>query len=432
MDIQDVKPLSMRQNTIYNAIGCLAYQGFQWLITVLVVTLSSGYANSGILAYAMTVGNIFSAVAIYSVRAFQVSDVENKYAQQNYIAFRLTTIMASGLICIAYTLTITHSAVSVIAVLVYLLFKADEAFSLILYGADQKAYRMDYIGVSQFLRGILSVTAFGGVLYLSQSLPWAIGAMFVSCFAVTVFYDLPHARRFGSIVPKITRTQVVELLKRLFPAMVANLLCGLVVSVARQYFNISYGDEALGIYAAVATPSVVVQLLAAYLYSPAVGPIAKRWKAGDRSDLVRFLLKMVGAMLALVVVLVVVLSAVGTPLLTLIYGQSIADYAYLFPAVLVTAGMIVFMWFFSDMLVIFRDFKAVLISNAAAFASTLICMPFFIGTWYMNGINYTIMISYAVGIGIAGIAMAKDIGKLQGRQHDVPANPRTTTTDEGE
>lgn len=67
----DVKPLSLRQNTIYNAVGSLAYQGFQWLITVLVVLLSSDYANSGVLAYAMTVGNMFSSIAIYSTRAFR-------------------------------------------------------------------------------------------------------------------------------------------------------------------------------------------------------------------------------------------------------------------------------------------------------------------------------------------------------------------------
>lgn len=134
----DVKPLSLRQNTIYNAVGSLAYQGFQWLITVLVVLLSSDYANSGVLAYAMTVGNMFSSIAIYSTRAFQVSDTKNKYSQSNYIAFRVVTIFIAGVICIIYSLVITQSVSSIVVVLLYLLFKADESFALILYGADQK------------------------------------------------------------------------------------------------------------------------------------------------------------------------------------------------------------------------------------------------------------------------------------------------------
>ena len=48
-----IEPLSVKHNLLWNTIGCLFYLGCQWLTTILVVTLTGDYANSGLLAYAM-------------------------------------------------------------------------------------------------------------------------------------------------------------------------------------------------------------------------------------------------------------------------------------------------------------------------------------------------------------------------------------------
>lgn len=404
-------PLSVKQNALWNGIGCTVYQGCQWLITVLVVVLSANYENSGILAYAMTIGNILTPVATYSMRTFQVSDIENKYSQQNYIGFRFITMIIGLLVTLAYTLAITPSATTVATVVIYLVFKLDESFSTVLYGIDQKAYRMDYIGVSQFVRGALSLGAFSCVLYVTKNLDAAVATMFASCFLVTLFYDLPHSKRFGSILPSIKAAQAATLLRVCFPAVLSSLFCGMVVSVARQYFGIVNGDEALGIYAAVATPSVVIQLFAQYLYNPAIGPIAEKWVHGTKQELVGYLFKLLGVMLGAIAVVVVILSLAGSPLLVLVFGQSIVDYTFLFPPVLISTGLIAFMWFCTDVLVVFRNFKGVLLANSVALGVCLASMQFFIGLWYMNGVTFAIIAAYVVGLIVGGASMARCIGR---------------------
>lgn len=42
----------------------------------------------------------------------------------------------------------------------YLVFNTDESFSDVLYGIYQKNVRMDYIGISQFIRGLISLGIF--------------------------------------------------------------------------------------------------------------------------------------------------------------------------------------------------------------------------------------------------------------------------------
>lgn len=44
------EPLDIKKNMLYNTIGSLTYQGCLWITTVLVVILSDGYSDSGILS----------------------------------------------------------------------------------------------------------------------------------------------------------------------------------------------------------------------------------------------------------------------------------------------------------------------------------------------------------------------------------------------
>ena len=96
--------LPVKTNILFNTIGSLTYQGCLWLMTVLVVALSGNYSNAGTLAYAMALGNIFFTIAIYAMRTYQVSDVEGRYSQSNYLAFRIITILLALVLCSIYAL----------------------------------------------------------------------------------------------------------------------------------------------------------------------------------------------------------------------------------------------------------------------------------------------------------------------------------------
>ena len=138
------KPVSIIRNTLFNTIGCLVYQGCMWLITVLVVYLS-GYTDSGVLAYAMAIGNVFLSIASFNIRVFQVSDINNTYTPGNYVAFRILTVVLAYALILPYILFTTDNRVLIFPTALFLLFKTDEAFVDVLYAIDQKGERMDYM-----------------------------------------------------------------------------------------------------------------------------------------------------------------------------------------------------------------------------------------------------------------------------------------------
>ncbi len=60
---------------------------------------------------------------------------------------------------------------------------------------------MDYIGKSQFMRGVLSLVGFVAPLVTIHSLPAAIIGMAFCCMLVTLFYDLPTQDDLGISSP---------------------------------------------------------------------------------------------------------------------------------------------------------------------------------------------------------------------------------------
>ena len=400
-------PLSTVQNTLWNAAGCVFYLGCQWLTTVLVVRISQDYSASGNLAFAMAVGIIFASIALYKIRTFQVSDLHGEYSESEYVTFRLATILLGFCVCAVYLpLTSQCSMSLIIPSAAYLLFKADESFSDVIYGIYQQNGRMDFIGISQFARGVLSLGCFSVGLYLTKNLTCAILFMTFGCFLVTCLYDLRHVRLFADVKPRLVTTPLKGLAKTCFTAMVASLLANSIVSVVRQYFGIEFGSEQLGYYASVATPAVLIQVAASYLYSPLIGTLAKKLEEG-RTAFLRSFAETLILLLVVVGVFIGLLSFFGNTLLALAFGQSIADYAYLFPYVLIATASIGVLFYVNDVLIIKRCMRWMLASNALALVCALVAAVALTHTIGMNGINFSIVIGAVAGIVFGMVAVLK-------------------------
>lgn len=393
-----IAPLSARENTLWNAFGCLFYLGCQWLTTVLVVLLSSGYDNSGILAYAMSIGNMFASISLYKIRTYQVSDINNRFSSGNYVALRLFTIFASLVLSGIYLAIMTHNTRLIAATLVYLLFKGDETFSDALYGIEQKNGRMDYIGKSQIIRGFASLIGFSGTLVITNSLNFAIIGMFLLCAAVTLAYDLPHARLFGNITPQITKSQLIDLLKACFFPTIANLFATSIVSVARQRYGILEGETLLGIYASIATPAVLIQAATNYLYSPLIGQLASTLSNKGISAYKRAYVKVLLLILLCMGALVALLSFLGGTLLVLVYGQEIAEYTWIFPFVLISTTSIGILLYVNDSLLILRNGTIQVALNFLSIAIVVVGSTFAISTFGMNGVNLIVIAGCAPSI----------------------------------
>lgn len=398
--------LSLRRNVLWNTVGCVFYQGCLWLITVLVVRLSSNFDNSGILSLAMSLGNVYFAMATYNIRPYQISDMAHKYSPSEYIALRVLTVVAAYALFLVYALMTGSSQLAVLGILAYLLFKADESFCNVLYGIDQQNMRLDFVGKSQILRGCALVAAFSIGLTITQDLPSALLAMTFICMAITFVYDIRKAKRLSeNIRPRISAVHARALLAECLPSVISLILSGLVATVSRQLFYSIYGESALGIYASVATPAVLIQVLASNVYTPLIVPFSEKIFIGNIHEAKRDLIKLIGLIVGISLIVTAALSLSADIILPLVFGDAIRPYCYLLMPALVVAGGVALVSLISDCLVAIRHLRESLFINTCVLLATLISFSPLVGSFYMNGLSFSMIIGYGIGftLGLAVI-----------------------------
>lgn len=263
--MRDVPPLSTKQNMLWNSAGSMTYLACQWLVTVLVVRLSAGYDDAGLLSLAMSVVGIFGTFANYKMGTYQISDIRRENDLAEYLGFRCLTLGLAFVACMVYAyLTCAPYALATIAL--FFVFKAVGLLIDILHGADQQHRRMDYIGKSFIAQGLSTLAAFVAVFWFTRNLNLAIVGMTASALGVLVLFDIPKAGQFERVCLRLSRSKALFFLKVSFPAVLASLAASAIFAIPKQYLAMTSGDAALGIYASVAAPALVIQMGAMYLY----------------------------------------------------------------------------------------------------------------------------------------------------------------------
>lgn len=401
-------PLSMKQNIIWNSIGSVIYLGCQWLMSILIVRLSNGYENAGIFSLAMSIGNLFTPFAIYRMRAYQVSDTYKRYSSSQYAAFRIATIAIAFIGCELYTyFTCNENAWP--AITLYLLYKGIECFIDVLHGIDQRHLRMDIIGKSFIIRGLLTICSFSMALHFSKNLEIALISIILVTAPVLFFYDYPSAKQFDKVRPAISRSDTIRLLTKCLPAVAASIACSAVLTIPRQYLAVTQGDAALGIYASIASPVALVQMGGSYVYSPLLGSLADTYNRNGRQSFTRLFFKSIIGVLGACLVCCIGILLCGEKMFALLYGPSIVNHLYLLPPMLACAILTAILWFLNDLLLGIRDYYGSFFGNASAIIVALLSAFLLIDTFGMNGISYTGIIAYTIGIAASLVSLIIDL-----------------------
>lgn len=388
-------PLSIQRNMIWNSAGSFINLICQWLITVLVVRLSSKLDAAGQLSLAMSIANVFAPIAMYKMRSFQVSDINKKTSAREYIGFRLFTIALGLAVSLVYSaITIRWNTLPV--VILYLLYKAVECLIDVYHGIDQQNLRMDFCGKSLALRGVLSLVAFSLTLSVSDSLLYAVGSMTIAVFPV-IFLDRNAAAQFDNVRPHITRDKTLTLLTSCFPAVVGTAFCTAVVTLARQNLDAIYGTAALGIYASVCAPVVIVQAGAGYIYAPLLGVFASLFEEGNTRRFVQLLFKVTGALILLTIAGCFAFYLFGEPFLSLIYGEQIASHSYLMHAAAISVIMCAYASFLTDILIAMRLIWSTLIGNALSLLVVMVGSTTVIQLLGVNGTSVIASLAFLLG-----------------------------------
>ena len=383
------------KNIAWNLVGSLVYYFSQWVMTVLVVRITGDYAETGILALAMSVSLVFSMVSLYAVRNFQAADIEDKFENGVYIALRLLTCALSLVLLGVYLVICRYSFYSSMAIVGFMLIRIIEALVDVFQAIFQKKWRMDIVGRSLTVRGVVGLAVFGVMEYLFGNLAIACTAAALSTAVIAVFMDILPCRRIAEIKIKFKRKKLINLLLCCTPLFLTNLMATVIPNFPKIIGTSMLGEELIGYYASVTTPAVVVQMIAGYCFTPLI-PMLKAHFEDKNKKILSVILKVQLLIIGVGIAAVIGFRILGDWLLELVFGAEILPYSYLLiPAVIVSilTGSVYFL--FTLFTVVGRN-KTLAAVQSVSVLIILALSWFALGKWELGGINYILIAAYSV------------------------------------
>lgn len=409
------EPLSMKRNMLWNSAGSFTNLLAQWLITVLVVRIASGYDAAGLYSLAVSVYGIFAPVAQYRMYTYQISDTHHENTVGEYFTLRVITNGIALVACFGYALLACPLS-AVPAIMLYGLFKSAALLIDVFHACDQRHYRMDYIGISLAMQGVSSLAIFALAFSLTQNLEITLALMSLALLVIGLVYDMPRSNGFEKLRLGITWRKTRYLLLKCLPIVIGALAMAAAVSAPRQYLFDAMGEATLGVYASVAAPVAIIQTGASYIYYPLIGYFADYYDRGEKRKLIGLLLRVTGGIALVGVACAVLLELFGAPILEMFFANNIGQYAYLLVPMIVSAMITAYVWFLNDLLIAVRDFRGNLIGSIVPLVVALACMVPFVQWWGMNGVSFTAIASYlaaAVSMGASFLACLKKSGAVR-------------------
>ena len=313
------------KNFIWNSLGT-GINSFNSLFFLIIVTRINGLEIAGIFSIAYATATILYTLAMYSGRLCQVTDIENKIKDKEYILNRAITtgIMLVGASIFLLLKKYTGFKTTVFALLA--VFKGLEAFSDILYGVMQKNGYLYKAGQSLFLKGIVGIILFLVVDLITKDLRLACLAVILVNIAVLIVYDFFIVSRKLIDKTGINIKNSLSILKSEF-FVFFNSFAGIYILNAPKYAIDGFLTEDIqAIYGYIMMPATVMTLFTQFIVMPFLGKLKDMYEAKnlDEMNKTTFRIKLVVTAFGAFAVLAALL--LGPEVLGILYGQDLRAY----------------------------------------------------------------------------------------------------------
>ena len=387
-----MKEHSLKSSMIWNAFGNAVYLACQWLITILVANIGN-FTDAGLLSIAMSVSATFQTFALFGIRNYQVSDINEKYSDGTYVSFRIITCIAALLCCAAFSVIIGYTLDTVLCIILFMLFRLAENFSDVLHGILQKNGRLDIVGKSFVIKGVGILALFLIGYYATKSL--SVGLLLMSSFSIlsTVFFDSVMTLKIKKFRLDLKLKNSFSLAKETLPLCIYLFLSAAIATVPKLILEKNSSEEILGIYSSIFAPAILIQAVLGYIYTPFAPKLSEyRFKA-ETKKFVALSLKITAAICIFTVIMLACAWLFGEFALVLLFGDDITPYIYLLIPILLAISALAIFGFLCMLAIVLRNISSLIIGTSLGFASTIIITLPMINKFGINGTSYSLIVS---------------------------------------
>lgn len=392
------------KNIFYNTFGNIFYSASHWLITILVVYLENyEYGAAGVLSLAMTTSSSFAAISLFSMRNYQISDTKGEFSQGQYVSSRIITSVLALVACVIYAIP-GNNYFQMLCISAFMLVRIAESFADVLFGVDQLHDRYGLICLSCTLRGLMTVGSFVVMMRMTHNLLITLFTMAVLNLAVVVLFDFHFTFKLEMITIKLRDKALIKLLKQCIPLVAFSFLLSFVNLIPKQVLSFVQGEDSLGVYSSMASPTLVVQVFASVAFAPFIPKLAQLLEKKEYKKFLKILRLTYLGLAVLACCALAGAALLGRPVLFFLFKENILDYYDLFMPIIWCTILLSGVWVLNSIVVTLRKLKVLLIGMVADFV--ILCLITYpcISVYGQNGTSYAqiialgLLLPFMVGI----------------------------------
>ncbi len=414
-------PPSLRRSFTWTFLGNVVFAASQWGILVVLTKLGSA-AEVGRLSLASTVATPLVVFANLQLRSVFVADASGRFPFRDYLGVQLL-LAPLALIAVVFTGMVGYSGPQVTAIVLYGIGRLVDGAGDVFYGLEQKRERMDLMARSLMIRGAVSLVLFAAVYRWTGNLNAALVAWPVAWAVPLLLFDLPRCRALvraedggdgGSLRPRFKPAVVKSIIWTALPLGVVMLLIQLRNTVPRTMLESAQGEEALGVFSAMAYLVLVSNTVVMALSQSSIARLARNHADRDVSAFRGTVAKLMGVGLVLGLAGVAVAHWWGGPLLTLVYDAEYAVRGDLFVLIMAGGGIMNLGSLLGAPATAMRAFRSQLVIHALNAVLLVAMGRWLIPTHGMAGAAWTVLAGSAWVTLAYGAVVLRGMARMRG------------------
>jgi O-antigen/teichoic acid export membrane protein len=235
-------------------------------------------------------------------------------------------------------------------------------------------------------------------LVVTHNLLLTLAIVSILNLLVAFGFDRIKTGKLENITPLINK-RVFQLILTCVPLVIFSFLLSMENLIPKNLLESIYGVEELGIYASIASPTLVVQVVASVVFTPFLPRFTKMYLEGELDVFKRTFHNIILALGALGVIIIVGASILGRLGLRVLFGEMILEYYYLFMPIVLCTLLTAMIWIISSIVIAMRQIEKLLIGIVLDFGLCMCIAKPIIEQYNKNGVSIVQIISYTLLIG---------------------------------
>lgn len=314
-----------RESFLWNMIGSLS-NAVSSVVLLMAVTRTSGSFDGGMFAFAFSQGQLFFTIGSFEMRAYQSTDVNEKFKFKDYYTSRIITCTIMILISIIYLYIERFDEKKTIVIFLMCVYKMIDALSDVFQGLFQVRERLDIAGKTLAIRVIISTAIFSLSMYTTKNLILASTLSVISSIIWVIIYDYKICRRFKKIELSFNYIKLRSLFKECFPLFLGAFLLMYIFNIPKYGIDRFSDEEMQNFFNILFMPASVINLFSIFLFRPVLTRLADSYSKKNLKKFLKITLRLILWIIVITIIAVICAYFIGVFILSLINKVDLSAY----------------------------------------------------------------------------------------------------------